>query len=146
MSRHHLKQRQVFSNLCGGTKSINMILICEKHGHSPSIKIGNDLKKMAFNNERLSSLVAIIYEGIPGDKSSRVRYTFSPAEAEKFHIPFPGVIIRFNLELEYDPEDPFEEAVKSTSIMCYQCFEDLYRKQLMEMGRRCDEFEELYLE
>lgn len=122
-----------------------MIFKCEKHGHCSSIKIGNNLKQMALKNEKLSSLVAIVYEGIPGDKSSRIRFTFSPDEAKKYNIPVPGVIIRFNLELEYDPEDPFDRAVKDTSVMCYECFKDLYSNQLIEMENRYDEFEELYL-
>jgi hypothetical protein len=123
-----------------------MIFVCDKHGNGPSIKIGNGLKEMALNGERLSHLVAIIYEGFPGDKNSRIRFTFSPEEADKYNIPFPGVIIRFNLDLDYDPEDPFEEATKNTSVMCYECFKDLYREQLDELEKRCDDFKDLYLE
>lgn len=123
-----------------------MIFICEKHGKGPSIKIGNDLKKAALKKKKVSGLIAIVYESIPGDKSSRIRFIFSPNEAKKYNIPIPGVIIRFNLELEYDPEDPFESAVKNTSVMCYECFKELYRTQLIEMENRYDEFKELLLE
>ena len=122
-----------------------MIFKCPKHDISASIEIGRNLKATIETGNKVSHLISIIYDFIPGDAGGTIEYFFSPEEAVEYNIHDPGVIITFNMDNDEDPPDPYEKAKKNMTIMCYKCLEDVYKSELSELKNNRNKYKILKL-
>lgn len=120
---------------------------CSKHGFSPVILIGKDLKSIALQKGKLNHLVMLVYEFEydPGDISSQLYYYFSPDEAEKINIPSPGLILRINVNAEIEPKDPYESVIREMAAMCSKCFSETYDQLLNDVTNKYADMKIEYL-
>lgn len=122
-----------------------MIFKCPNHDISASVEVGKKLKASIDTGKKFNHLVSIIYDFTPGEEGGAIEYIFSPEEAIEYSIPDPGIIITFDMDTDEDPPDPFEEAKKNMTIMCYKCFEDVYKSELSELRQNRNKLKKLIL-
>jgi len=122
-----------------------MIFKCPIHDVSASIEIGRKLKSTIDNGEKAKYLVSVLYDLSPGEDGWTIEYLFSPEEANEYNIPHPGIIVTFDMDNDEEPPDPYEEAKKNMTIMCYKCFEDVYGDELSELNQNRKKFKKIKL-
>jgi hypothetical protein len=120
---------------------------CPKHGFSAVITISKNLKEIALKKENLNRLVMLVYEyeNEPGNIDCRLYYFFTPDEAKKLSIPNPGLILRFNINAEIEPKDPYELVIREMTAMCSKCFYDNYGSLVKDAMKEYDNIKVKYL-
>ena len=116
------------------------LVICPMHGKNGLITMGKDLYQKAINREKVDYIVEIIYDFGFDDKYG---YFFSSDEAERFNIPYPGIILKFNMDSDDEPEDPFK--IIEITGMCSKCFYEVYNDLVKDLRKKNNEYRELLL-
>jgi len=122
-----------------------MLFKCPKHDISASIDIGRKLKSTIDSGEKAKSLISVLYDFTPGEEGGTIEFIFSPEEANQYNIPYPGIVITFDMDSDEEPPDPYEEAKKNMTIMCYKCFEEVYGDELAELNQNRAKFKKIKL-